>query len=88
MNGQNKIYLLPKTAERKHEKEEGLTLADARLRSEQCNFSSVGMWISSEPETDGFTSGRHTETKSGEEENTTGERRVLEGKLRITSPST
>ena len=65
-----------------------MTLADVWLWSEQWNFSSVGTGISSEPETDGFTSGRHAETKSGEEENTTVEQRALEGKLRITSPST
>lgn len=46
------------------------------------------MGISSEPETDGFTSGRHAETKSGEEENTAAAQRALEGKLRITSLST
>lgn len=65
-----------------------MTLADVWLWSEQWNFSSVGTGISSQPETDGLTSGRHTETKSGEEENTTAEQRALEGKLRITSPST
>lgn len=84
------IHLPPKNVEGKHEKDEAvcLTLADVQLWSECWNFSSVGTGISSEPETDGLTSGRRAETKSGEEENTTAERRALEGKLRITSVST
>ncbi len=80
----------PKNVGRKHEKDKAvsLMLADVQLWLEQWNFSSVGTGISSEPETDGFTSGRHVETKGGEEENTTAKRRALEGKLRITSLST
>lgn len=48
----------------------------------------MGTGISSRPETYGFTLACHTETKRGEEENTTAAQRVLEGKLRINSLST
>ncbi len=84
------IHLLPKNVERKHEKDKAvcLTWAEVQRQSKQWNFSSVGKGISSEPETDGFTSGRLAETKSSEEKNTIAEQQALEGKLRITSPST
>lgn len=75
-----------KNAERKPEKPKAvfLTAADAGLLSEQWNFSSVGTGISSERETDGFTSRHYAETMSGKEENTAEAQRVLKGKLRIT----